>query len=175
MTLGKMMCAALLALLTLVGCGDLGTASQLPGIYGSETYSGRQLGTPSEIEKQVLERTNAERAKVGKPALKFNSKLNIAAQRHAIDMARKGEMEHDLDGKTPQDRIEAAGYRWSTYAENIAYGYQTAAAAVAGWISSPGHRVNMLDEENSGFDEIGIGVQEDKEGTPYYCQVFGKS
>lgn len=59
-----------------------------------------------------------------------------------------------LNGSSPGDRISAAGYSWSSYAENIAAGYGSPADVVAGWMDSPGHRANIL---STNVTEIGIG------------------
>lgn len=49
-----------------------------------------------------------------------------------------------------------AGYRsWRKVAENIAVGYATPASVVKAWISSPGHRRNILD---CSLRHIGVGV-----------------
>ncbi|QKW37283.1 hypothetical protein HUT06_27440 [Actinomadura sp. NAK00032] len=120
---------------------------------------------------QVISLVNKERAKNGCRALTSNGKLAAAAQRHSADMARRGFFDHtNPDGKSPGDRITAAGYRWSTYGENIAKGQPTPASVMKSWMNSPGHRANIL---NCGFREIGVGVV--KSGGPYWTQVFGAS
>lgn len=62
---------------------------------------------------------------------------------------------HDsLDGRSPFDRMKAAGFTGGSMAENIAVGYSSPAAVVAGWMQSPGHRANIL---NCAYTMIGIG------------------
>ncbi|CAL9348579.1 sigma-70 family RNA polymerase sigma factor [Streptomyces sp. enrichment culture] len=121
---------------------------------------------------QVLELVNAERAKAGCSPVRQNSTLDVAAQRHSDDMAARGFFDHtNPDGEDPGDRITAAGYRWSTYAENIARGQQTAAEVMQSWMNSPGHRANIL---NCSVKETGLGVHEGA-GGPWWTQVFGSS
>jgi len=72
--------------------------------------------------------------------------------------------------ETPGERVRAAGYIPINWGENIAAGYSTAAEAVAGWMSSEGHRDNLL---NPGFTEIGLGIVADERGNLFYTQVFG--
>ncbi|SNS44808.1 Uncharacterized conserved protein YkwD, contains CAP (CSP/antigen 5/PR1) domain [Actinomadura meyerae] len=121
------------------------------------------------VAAQVISLVNKERAKNGCRALTSNSKLTAAAQGHSADMARRGFFDHtNPDGKSPGDRITAAGYRWSTYGENIAKGQPTAASVMQAWMNSSGHRANIL---NCSFREIGVGVV--KSGGPYWTQVFG--
>jgi uncharacterized protein YkwD len=58
-------------------------------------------------------------------------------------------------GDDPGARISAAGYRWSTWGENIATGYATPRAVVSGWMHSAGHCRNILDPA---FRDVGVGV-----------------
>ncbi|MFE1442567.1 sigma-70 family RNA polymerase sigma factor [Streptomyces sp. NPDC058739] len=125
---------------------------------------------PSSVAGQVLALVNAERAKAGCSPVTQNSTLDTAAQRHSDDMAARGFFDHtNPDGEDPGDRITAAGYTWSTYAENIARGQQTAAEVMQSWMDSPGHRANIL---NCSVKETGLGVHQGS-GGPWWTQVFG--
>ncbi|MFF7729736.1 sigma-70 family RNA polymerase sigma factor [Streptomyces sp. NPDC008001] len=122
------------------------------------------------LGQQVTALVNAERAKAGCSPLTENSTLDAAAQGHSDDMAARGFFNHtNPDGKGPGDRITAAGYNWSTYGENIAYGQQTPASVMDSWMHSDGHRKNIL---NCSFKEIGVGVNK-APGGPRWTQVFG--
>lgn len=92
----------------------------------------------------------------GLPPLKRESLLDSASRSHSAKMAMGGFLAHcDPGTKTaPGERLRAAGYNWSSAAENIAAGDSTAEAVVARWMSSPGHRRNILSPE---FREIGVG------------------
>jgi uncharacterized protein YkwD len=57
------------------------------------------------------------------------------------------------------------------YAENIAMGQSTAAAAMDSWMHSSGHRANIL---NANLTEIGTALARDSASRPYWVQVFGK-
>ncbi|MFB4317709.1 CAP domain-containing protein [Actinomadura sp. 21ATH] len=131
---------------------------------------GSAAAAPSSEAGQVVALTNAERRKKGCAALTVDSRLRTAAQRHSADMVARGYFSHSSPGgKGPGDRITAAGYRWSTYGENIAAGQRTPASVVSSWMNSSGHRANIL---NCSFKNIGIGLAR-KGGTPYWTQVFG--
>ncbi|MBH1933003.1 sigma-70 family RNA polymerase sigma factor [Streptomyces sp. AV19] len=124
-------------------------------------------GSPAQ---QVTDLVNAERAKAGCSPLTGNAQLDQAAQAHSDDMAARGFFDHtNPDSKGPGDRVTAAGYRWTTYGENIAYGQQSAASVMDGWMKSPGHKANIL---NCSFKEIGVGVNH-APGGPRWTQVFG--
>ncbi|MFJ8015193.1 CAP domain-containing protein [Streptomyces sp. NPDC096339] len=123
---------------------------------------------PSGATAQVLALVNQERAAAGCPALTLNSKLTQAAQAHSADMAAHSNMSHTgSDGSDPGTRITRAGYAWSSYGENVAYGYSTPAQVMDGWMNSPGHRANIL---NCSFKEIGIGLAQPNS---YWTQDFG--
>ena len=99
-----------------------------------------------------------------------NGLLAKAASRHSADMAARDYFSHTSpEGTDPGTRITAAGYRWSTYGENIAKGQSTAAAVTDSWMNSAGHRANIL---NCAFKEIGIG-RVDSSGGPVWTQNFG--
>jgi uncharacterized protein YkwD len=97
-----------------------------------------------------------------------------AAQIHAQQMVALGQMAHVLPAAQypePEDRLAAVRYDWLAYAENVAYGQSHPAAAVSSWMSSSGHRANML---NSSMTELGTGFARDAGGRPYYVQVFAR-
>ncbi|MBE9498287.1 CAP domain-containing protein [Streptomyces sp. GKU 257-1] len=119
-------------------------------------------------EDQVLALVNKERAKAGCKPLTANAKLTKAARAHSEDMAAHKNMSHTgSDGSSPGDRIERAGYSWSTYGENVAYGYSSPESVMEGWMNSSGHRANIL---NCDFEEIGVGHAQPGH---YWTQDFG--
>ncbi|MER5488713.1 CAP domain-containing protein [Streptomyces sp. NPDC002812] len=123
---------------------------------------------PSGALAEVLALVNKERTAVGCPVLTVNEKLTKAAQDHSEDMAAHSNMSHTgSDGSDPGQRITRAGYEWRTYAENVAYGYPTAAKVMEGWMNSPGHKRNILDCD---LKEIGIGLAQPGQ---YWTQDFG--
>jgi uncharacterized protein YkwD len=88
------------------------------------------------------------------PPLRLSGTLAGVAFGHAADMARHDYFEHqDLAGRTPADRVRAAGYQEKLVGENIAYGPTSADEVVQGWLDSPGHCENIM---NPQFAEMGI-------------------
>ncbi|WP_327134664.1 sigma-70 family RNA polymerase sigma factor [Streptomyces sp. NBC_01343] len=125
---------------------------------------------PSGVAGQVIALVNSERAAAGCGPLKEDPKLQSAAQGHSDDMAARDFFDHtNPDGADPGKRTTAAGYRWSTYGENIARGQQTAASVMDSWMKSPGHRANIL---NCSFKDIGVGIHTGP-GGPWWTQNFG--
>ncbi|GAA2283093.1 hypothetical protein GCM10010415_60610 [Streptomyces atrovirens] len=130
--------------------------------------------SPKALKANVLKLTNAERAKAGCPALKFDAALAKAAQRHSVDMAGHDFVGHvGSGGSTMVTRARAAGYTgWNSLAENVAAGQKTAAGVVKSWMKSPGHRANIL---NCSLEHLGVGHVK-KPGTrygTYWTQDFG--
>ncbi len=110
------------------------------------------------MASQILERLNAERAKGGDcrtkgvyaPAasVQWNTKLEAAAIAHSNDMVLNNFFAHvSFDKRTLSDRVNATGYAWSRLGENIAAGYPTVEAVVAGWMASDGHCANMMNPD----------------------------
>ncbi|WP_037858026.1 sigma-70 family RNA polymerase sigma factor [Streptomyces sp. NRRL S-340] len=125
---------------------------------------------PAGTVAQVVALVNKERANAGCGPLTEDPRLDAAAQGLSDDMAARDFFDHtDPDGKDPGRRITAAGYRWSTYGENIARGQQTPASVMDSWMHSPGHRANIL---NCSFKNIGVGVRKGS-GGPWWTQDFG--
>ncbi|WP_371619208.1 sigma-70 family RNA polymerase sigma factor [Streptomyces sp. NBC_00454] len=119
---------------------------------------------------QVIALVNSERAAAGCGPLKDDAQLRTAAQGHSDDMAQRNYFSHtDPDGGDPGKRTTAAGYRWSTYGENIAMGQQTPQQVMDAWMKSQGHRENIL---NCSFKDIGVGIHQGP-GGPWWTQNFG--
>lgn len=126
-------------------------------------------GAAASAESTAVSLTNAQRAAHGCSALRVDTRLRTAARSHSADMRDRNYFDHNsLSGRTPWDRIKAAGYT-TPGAENIAKGYATAEAVVQGWMNSPGHRANIL---NCGLKAVGIGVAYGL-GGPWWTQDFG--
>ncbi|MFC7380945.1 CAP domain-containing protein [Sphaerisporangium rhizosphaerae] len=121
-------------------------------------------------ENEVARLTNAARQEQGCGPLRIDEHLRAAARGHSDDMAAKGYFDHtSADGRSPWDRIKAAGYSSNMFAENIARGQATPAAVVQGWLNSPGHRANIM---NCKLKAIGVGVHFGS-GGPWWTQDFG--
>jgi uncharacterized protein YkwD len=136
----------------------------------------------SRFEDETLLLTNQRRAmgavcgdRTFGPALPLamNAALRQAARDHSRDMGSRGYFDHGSpDGRSPDDRMRAAGWSGKSSGENIYGGPPTAAAVVDGWMKSPGHCANLM---SPGYRVIGVGYAEVK-GSPlghYWTQDFG--
>lgn len=106
-----------------------------------------------DIERNIIEYTNAERVKYGLAAFQVDKELMETAREHARWMARNRSMVHTH----------------RPVAENIAMGYPHSSIAVRGWMNSSGHRANIL---NRGHTRIGVAAYRSENGTIYWCQQF---
>ena len=130
----------------------------------------------SDFLERVVELTNQERTQFDLSPLTVDSLLTQAAPTHTENMAVQDFYEHiGLDGSSRGDHIEATGYDFSAWAENIAVGYQIPEAVVKAWMNSAGHGANILHQD---FQEIGVGYYFLEEDTGsvnayhYWTQVF---
>jgi uncharacterized protein YkwD len=90
------------------------------------------------------------------PALTIDSRLTSAAQGHAQDMASNNYFSHTgLDGSSPVDRIGAAGYHGTGWAENIAGGQTSVDEVMTAWWNSAGHCADFM---ASFVTQIGFGL-----------------
>jgi uncharacterized protein YkwD len=129
------------------------------------------------LADEVVRLVNIERKKHGATPLSINKELNKSARFHADFMAEHDCFAH-LCPNEPNlgKRARDAGYDWRAVAENIAAGQAGAAEVVADWMTSPGHRANIL---NPVYKHIGIGyVLVDQDGGEvtmrhYWVQNFG--
>ncbi|MGV9264797.1 CAP domain-containing protein [Kitasatospora sp. NPDC003701] len=145
-------------------------AATTPGRTTAAPASGTAAGgTAAQYAQQVVDLVNAQRAQHGCGPLTADTRLATAAQGHSEDMAARNYFDHaSPEGQHADHRIEATGYRWSSWGENIARGQKDPAAVMDAWMNSPGHRANIL---NCSFKEIGVGVKTGS-GGPWWTQVF---
>jgi uncharacterized protein YkwD len=125
----------------------------------------------TEEEQTILDLTNKAREKENLPPLKLNPLLTKVARAHSANMAKQGKLSHELDGKTPSDRMKEAGYQASWGGENVANtDGDTAASIFQMWMESKAHKENILKDK---YKEIGVGVAKNAKGEVYYTQEFG--
>ena len=120
----------------------------------------------------VFHHTNAFRKLHNKKIFKPSAMLDTSSSLHSQDMAANNYFNHvSLDGRTMTKRMEAQGMRnWKRCAENIAAGQLTGYSAYAGWISSEGHRKNIMNDTT--HLGVGMGYNPDSTYKYYYTQNF---
>jgi uncharacterized protein YkwD len=126
-------------------------------------------------EATIVTLVNAERAKAGLKPVVAEPRLARIAAGHAADMARHSFVGHvGSDGAGMIERALRGGYGYAYIAENVAGGQKTAETAVASWMSSGGHRRNILAPEATqmGAGHAIEGGRAPKYGT-YWVIVLG--
>ncbi len=131
----------------------------------AKLHSGAEWNADQLEARAVLAEVNALRTagckcpggKFFQPAspLRWNDRLERAAQNHADDMRQRRYFNHESpEGATFSRRIEQAGYQWRVVGENIAMGYATAQAVVDAWRKSKDHCPNLMHPD---FKDMGVG------------------
>jgi uncharacterized protein YkwD len=130
------------------------------------------------VEDLVFEMTNQRRRSQGLAPLSKDAELRNVARAYSNDMLVRRFFDHTTpDGVSFHERISAHYRHWVSFTgENIwsAWGYKTsntqnlAKEMVDDWLSSPGHRANMLDPD---FTHLGVGVSV-RNGTILATQEF---
>lgn len=134
----------------------------------------------SAVAKLIVEKTNEFRAAQQREPVEVSPKLTETAQYFADYMAKNDKYGHAADGNRPSERATRFEYDYCLVSENIAYQFSSAGFAtkdlaerfVEGWVNSPGHRKNMLDQD---VVETGVSAARSEEtGYWYAVQMFGR-
>lgn len=123
-----------------------------------------ESGVKYQMAYEILELVNAERQKEGLSALAMDKDLLDAATQRAVEC----EVYYASDHSRPNGET-CFTVSPKINGENIAWGYSNAQAVMNAWMSSQGHRENILRKE---FQSIGIGVS-DAGGRLAFVQNFG--
>jgi uncharacterized protein YkwD len=87
--------------------------------------------------------------------VKLDAGLTEAARAHSRELLAKGYFAHqNNEGKSPADRVSAAGTRFAVVGENLALA-PTVDIAHHGLMKSPGHRENIMSPQ---YHRVGVGV-----------------
>ena len=127
------------------------------------TAAPRTGASRTDLASRVVEQVNAERAKQGLSPLRVNAELTRAA------CVRAGEIVQRFSHTRPD------GSAWNTvsgaaYGENIAMGQNSVDKVMAAWMTSQGHRENIL---RASYGSIGVCAYA-YDGVLYWVQLFGK-
>ncbi len=122
----------------------------------------------SQLAEEILVYVNQYRVQHGLSKLMMNPVLTKQATQHSRDMANHL-MPFGHDGfNTRMNHVHQHIQYALSGAENVAFNYKTAKIVVDGWIHSPGHRRNIM----GNYNLTGIGIARDKQGKPYFTQMF---
>jgi len=110
---------------------------------------------PEGVEAQLLALVNRDRARQGLGLLRLDRRLRDVARAYSREMAETGQVGH-LSARSGNvaDRLKRARVEVMLAGENVGLDY-SAAGAHRGFMSSPGHRGNIVDPR---MTVVGIGV-----------------
>ena len=128
----------------------------------SENYIDDIYSSDNNLANEIIRQVNRERRAVGLSELIIDPALSQAAYIRAAEITKT----------FSHTRPDGSSWRTassSARGENIARGYNTPDKVMAAWLTSDGHRANIM---NGNFGSIGVCVIE-YNGVFYWVQLFG--
>jgi uncharacterized protein YkwD len=128
-----------------------------PSTFVTQASTDYKMTNPGEAERQLLDLMNRDRAANGLPILAFDPRLAQIARRYSQEMAESGDVVHiSRRSGSVVDRVRAAGItpHPTVIAENVGRD-SNPADAERGFMSSPGHRDNILSRQ---VTHVGVGI-----------------
>ncbi len=179
-------------IITTLSCDDIFDSSEYTEPSDeNQTYIPNPSFNIATAEVRIFQLVNEQRVQHGKLPLKSRQDLVLVARKHSEDMRDRNFFAHvNPDGKDVSGRAKDAGIVYGAIGENLAWSSIPATNqidplqnAVVGWMNSPGHRANILD--NVGYTHTGMGIATkdsiEEVGTQkvsvrayYFTQVFLK-
>ena len=157
------MLAMLLGMCIMTGAAMTGERELLfPGMLRTGYAEDAGISADSAAASVVAD-VNSERMRHGLQPLRVDPQLTEAARIRAEEIARR--FSHTRPDGTKWSTVSAAAK-----GENIARGHGSAYRVMAAWMSSPGHRANILRQS---FGSIGVCALE-VNGVMYWVQLFGR-
>jgi uncharacterized protein YkwD len=123
---------------------------------------------PNAMETEVMTLVNNHRSSKGLPMLENSSTTYKYAEEHNDYMISKNSLSHD-NFQSRAEKIAEETHAVSI-SENVARYYTSAEKTLEGWLNSTSHKKAMEGD----FTHTTLSVQLDKQGRPYYTQIFMK-
>jgi len=130
-------------------------------------FSTTLAGALADKSSDVLDLVNQEREAAGLKDLQLNEDLNRVAELRAQEIVENWSHTRP-NGEEWKTAFKDAGVSASYRGENLAMGQSSAEVTVDGWMSSEGHRDNIL---NKKFTKMGVATVV-VDGVTYWVQVF---
>ncbi|NVN17234.1 CAP domain-containing protein [Muricauda sp. HICW] len=123
---------------------------------------------PVKMEEDLLNLVNLHRESIGLTILDKSDPAYKYAEEHNDYMISKNMLSHD----NFQSRAEKIAEETNaiSVSENVARYYVSAEKTLEGWLNSSSHKEAM----EGNFSHTTLSVQLDKQGRPYYTQIFIK-
>lgn len=158
----------ILLIFTLVGCSTTSTQEE------EQEYAEANLGNekvtvdPVSMETALVKLVNDHRTSIGLNTLEDSASSYKYAEEHNDYMISKNTLSHDnFNARATKiaEETHAVGI-----SENVARYYTSAEKTVEAWLNSTSHKTAMEGD----FTHTTLSVQLDKDGRPYFTQIFIK-
>ncbi|MEX0313210.1 MAG: CAP domain-containing protein [Allomuricauda sp.] len=156
-------CIALLA--TCSKSSEVEEQTDLSGTFPSHE---KLVIDASKMEEEVLDMVNEHRSSIGASTLISSPSSYKYAKDHNTYMISKNKLSHDnFDARASNIASEIDAVE---VGENVARFYSSAELVVDGWLNSSSHKKTL----EKPFTHTTLSVQLDKDGRPYFTQIFMK-
>jgi uncharacterized protein YkwD len=135
--------------------------------------SGPECHDPRRAETLLLEAVNRDRARAGLSPVTWDEPLARVARDYSDEMSGREQVEHQSPTSgNAADRVRRSGARAAVVLENVARA-SSVADAQRSFMSSPGHRANVLDRTVTRMG-AGVVIRRERGGVPslYVTQLF---
>ena len=123
---------------------------------------------PVSMEQELLDLVNEHRTSIGENVLQNSPASYKYAEEHNQYMISQNKLSHDnFNDRATQIAAETNAV---VVSENVARYYTSAEKTLEGWLNSSSHKEAMEGD----FTHTTLSVQLDKDGRPYYTQLFLK-
>ncbi|MBO8433942.1 MAG: S-layer homology domain-containing protein [Tyzzerella sp.] len=110
----------------------------------------------NDIELEIFDIINSERAKLGLQPLNWDIRLQASSENHSKDMARNRYVGYNnKDGKTPFERMSQAGMQFKFASETIAMVPGDSIDIMGDFMTNVAKKGNILSKS---IDNVGVGV-----------------
>ncbi len=147
---------------------DNSDTPDVPEIEESTPAATNQSEKEAAFAAEVIRLTNIERSKNGLGELTQDMTTQAAAQVRSKEQIQS--FSHTRpNGSSCFSVLDEFGVSYRGAGENIAFGQKTPEEVVNAWMTSPGHKANIMSKN---FSEIGVGCHIAENGTIYWTQLF---
>lgn len=122
----------------------------------------------NDSELETMKLINDYRVSIGLNPLEKINHISYKCEEHNKYMIANDVMNHNDFVARSENIMELLGAQ--KVGENVAYGYQTSAAVLKGWLESAGHKENIEGD----YTHFGLAVTTDASGKKYYTNIFAK-
>jgi uncharacterized protein YkwD len=138
----------------------------------TQTPAGHALSELEFVERYCFDEVNRQRQAQNLAPLVFAPEILPVARHYSRRLAEENFFSHtDPEGRTTEKRAREAGVKFLLIGENLsqAKGYlDPVPDVVQSWLSSPGHRGNILNLEYQ-YTAVGVWI---KDKTFFFTQIF---